>query len=121
MQDYVFMEMQLPYSLIVTYQLYKNIFSSELNEQSAWNVIEIVLNFLEIIFFRSLWLVLKKNYFGRKTGPGLVIVASVEIFHSATSEQLAYPMFITINRFLFHFWWKENLVKSQNIISMVLN
>ena len=55
MQDYVFMEMQLPYSLIVTYQLYKNIFSSELNEQSAWNVIEIVLNFLEIIYCKELY------------------------------------------------------------------
>ena len=43
------MEIQLPHSLIVTYQLYKNVFSCELNERSAWNVVEIVLNFLEII------------------------------------------------------------------------
>ena len=60
------------------------------------------------LFFWSLWLVLKKIHFGRKTGQGLIIVASVEIFRSATSEQFAYPMFITINRSSFHFWWKEN-------------
>ena len=55
------MEIQLPHSLIVTYQLYKNVFSSELNERSAWNVVEIVLNFLEIIYCKELYYFLSYN------------------------------------------------------------